>query len=291
MNLPTTSPSHATSRYLCTELHDGFLIPQIGFGTYLIPPHQTGDVVEQALRAGYRHIDTAQAYGNESGVGEGIARFGLPRDQVYVTSKLDNESHLRDDILRSFDLSLKKLGLDTLDLFLIHWPLPSLYGGDFVTTWKVLLELVADGRLRSAGVSNFNADQLSRLSRESETMPVINQVESHVYFSNDETRRWCRMNNVAFAAWSPLAQGMALSHPTVVDIASELKRTPSQVVLRWLVERGDIVIPKSVDSLRMADNLRIFDFRLTVHQAARLDSLDRGEAGRLGPDPSSFDGR
>jgi 2,5-diketo-D-gluconate reductase A len=270
------------------QLNDGTTIPQLGFGVFQIPPPETARAVELALQAGYRHIDTAEMYRNEKGVGEAIRASGLSRDDVYVTSKLNNGFHRPDDARRAFDETLQALGFDHVDLFLIHWPLPTLYDGDFVSTWKTLEEFKADGRARSIGVSNFQVAHLERLAAETETVPVVNQIELHPYFHNADVRAYGESHGIATEAWAPIAQGKVLDDDAIGAIAGELGRTPAQVTLRWHIQRGSIVFPKSVTPERIQENIRLFDFELTPDQVAKIDALDRGEAGRDGPDPDSF---
>jgi 2,5-diketo-D-gluconate reductase A len=270
------------------QLNDGTTIPQLGFGVFQIPPPETARAVELALQAGYRHIDTAEMYRNEKGVGEAIRASGLSRDDVYVTSKLNNGFHRPDDARRAFDETLQALGFDHVDLFLIHWPLPTLYDGDFVSTWKTLEEFKADGRARSIGVSNFQVAHLERLAAETETVPVVNQIELHPYFHNADVRAYGESHGIATEAWAPIAQGKVLDDDVIGAIAGELGRTPAQVTLRWHIQRGSIVFPKSVTPERIEENIRLFDFELTPDQVAKIDALDRGEAGRDGPDPDSF---
>jgi 2,5-diketo-D-gluconate reductase A len=270
------------------QLNDGTTIPQLGFGVFQIPPPETARAVELALQAGYRHIDTAEMYRNEKGVGEAIRASGLSRDDVYVTSKLNNGFHRPDDARRAFDETLQALGFDHVDLFLIHWPLPTLYDGDFVSTWKTLEEFKADGRARSIGVSNFQVAHLERLATETETVPAVNQIELHPYFHNADVRAHGESHGIATEAWAPIAQGKVLDDDVIGAIAGELGRTPAQVTLRWHIQRGSIVFPKSVTPERIEENIRLFDFELTPDQVAKIDALDRGEAGRDGPDPDSF---
>lgn len=271
------------------KLNDGTTIPQLGFGTFKVPAEETAATVTTALEVGYRHIDTAQGYGNEAEVGEAIAASGLPRDEIYLTSKLHNKDHARDDVMRSFDETMEKLRVDTLDLFLIHWPLPTRYDGDFVSTWKAMLELVEQGRLTSAGVSNFQPDHLDLIVKETGVAPVVNQIEAHPYFRNDDARKASHEHAVAVEAWGPLGQGAVLDDATIVELAKELDRAPSQVILRWHLQRGDIVFPKSMRRERMAENFDVFDFELSQNHMARIDALDRGPDGRVGPDPDTFD--
>jgi 2,5-diketo-D-gluconate reductase A len=292
------------------ELSDSTTIPQLGFGTYLVPPDRTAEVVGQALEVGYRHIDTAQMYRNEKGVGAAIAAAGIPRDELYVTTKLNNGNHRPDDVRRSFDESLERLGLDHVDLFLIHWPLPGQYGGDFVSTWQAMVDLVGDGRLRSAGVSNFQPDHLDRLVgdgrlrsagvsnfqpdhldrlvAETGVAPVVNQIEAHPYFRNDGARAASARHGTAVEAWGPLGQGAVLDDPVIAGIAERLGRPASQVILRWAVQRGDVIFPKSMRRERMEENLALFDFELAPDDVAAIDALDRGPDGRVGPDPDTF---
>ncbi len=269
-------------------LNNGQQIPQLGFGTFLIEPEDTTAAVSTALEAGYRHIDTAEGYGNEKEVGEAIRRSGLDRSEVYLTSKLDNDAHQPDDARSAFDESLKALGVDYLDLFLIHWPLPTRYDGDFVSTWQVLEEFYRDGRARSIGVSNFQAHHLRRLHGESEIIPAVNQIEVNPYLTQDELRAFCAGHQIAVEAWSPLGRGAALEDPQITAIAHRAAKTPAQVVLRWHLQRGDIVFPKSVTPDRIRENIDIFDFGLSADDVEDISALNRDE--RTGPDPDKFRG-
>jgi 2,5-diketo-D-gluconate reductase A len=270
-------------------LHDQTTIPQLGFGVFQVPPEETARAVEQAFEVGYRHVDTAQMYGNEAGVGEAIKTSGLPREDLYVTSKLNNGFHRPQDARRSFGETLDRLGLDRVDLFLIHWPLPTRYDGDFVSTWRTLAEFVEEGRATSIGVSNFQPAHLDRIVAETGVVPVVNQVEVHPYFRNEEVRAADARHGIATEAWSPIAQGAVLDDETVVRVADEVGATPSQVTLRWHLQRGDIVFPKSTRPERMRENFGALDVVLDDAQMAALDGLDRGEAGRRGPNPDEFD--
>ncbi|MEI6254101.1 MAG: aldo/keto reductase, partial [Mycobacteriaceae bacterium] len=243
-------------------LNDGNHIPQLGFGVFMVDPAETAAAVRSALETGYRHIDTAQMYGNDKGVGEGIREAGLDRAQVFITSKLNNGFHRPDDARRAFEETLRELGTDYVDLFLIHWPLPTLYDGDFVSTWKTLEDFKADGRARSIGVSNFGIHHLQELARDTAITPAVNQIEVHPYFTNDEVRAYGMEHNIATEGWSPIARGKVLGDPVVIRIAKAYGVHPAQVVLRWHIERGDIVFPKSVHPQRMKDNFEIFDFDL-----------------------------
>jgi 2,5-diketo-D-gluconate reductase A len=269
-------------------LNNGQRIPQLGFGVFLIPPPRTEAAVTHALQAGYRHIDTAEMYGNEAEVGQAISKSGLSRGDVFVTTKLNNDSHRPDDARRAFDSSLKALGFDYVDLFLIHWPLPTRYGGDIVSTWHTLEEFYSDGRARSIGVSNFQPHHLRRLHAEGEITPAVDQIEVNPYLTQDEVRRFCADHEIVVEAWSPLGRGSVLTDPTVDDIGRRYGKTPAQVVLRWHIERGDIVFPKSVTPARIRENIDIFDFELTGEDVEAMAALNRGQ--RTGPDPDTFAG-
>ncbi|MGS2616451.1 aldo/keto reductase [Micromonospora sp. LZ34] len=270
-------------------LNDGNTIPQLGFGVFQIEPKDTVAAVRKALEVGYRHIDTAEMYGNEAEVGQAIRESGVDRGEVFVTSKLNNAFHRPDDARKAFESTLAELKTDYIDLFLIHWPLPTRYDGDFVSTWQTLAEFQQDGRARSIGVSNFQVAHLERLAAEARVVPAVNQIEVHPYFGNEEVRRYGHTHNILTEAWSPIAQGKVLGDPTIVDIAAEVGRTPAQVVLRWHVQRGDIVFPKSTTPARIEENFQIFDFQLDDVTMERITALDRGEAGRQGPNPDTFD--
>ena len=267
------------------RLNNGVEIPQLGFGVYQVPPEDTAEAVSTALEIGYRHIDTAEMYGNEKGVGEAVARSGIDRGEVFVTSKLNNGYHRRDDALRAFDQSLADLGFEYLDLFLVHWPLPGI-DVDYVETWKAMEEIYASGRARSIGVSNFQAHHLRRLFGETEVRPAVNQIEVHPYLAQEELRAFDADHEIVTEAWSPIAQGKVLDDPVVLRVAERYSRTPAQVVLRWHVQRGDVVFPKSVNRERMQQNFELFDFELDGDAMGDLSALDRGE--RTGPDPDTF---
>jgi 2,5-diketo-D-gluconate reductase A len=270
-------------------LNDGNAILQLGFGVFQIEPKDTAKAVSEALEVGYRHVDTAEMYGNEKQVGEAIRSSGLDRRDVFVTSKLSNGAHEPGDARRAFDATLSELGFDYVDLFLIHWPLPTLYDGDYVSTWKTLEEFHSDGRARSIGVSNFQIEHLERLAAETGTVPVVNQIEVHPYLTNEAVRSYGREHGIATEAWSPIAQGWVLEDPTITQIAERVGRTPAQVVLRWHLQRGDIVFPKSVTPSRMKENFGLFDFELGSENMDAIAALDRGEDGRSGPHPDKFD--
>jgi 2,5-diketo-D-gluconate reductase A len=269
-------------------LNNGQQIPQLGFGVFLVPPEDAERVVSTALETGYRSIDTAAAYRNEEGVGRAIAASGLPRDEIFVTTKLWNSDHGYDEALRGFDRSARRLGLDTVDLFLIHWPVPEV--DRYVETWRALEKLAADGRVRSIGVSNFPAEQLNRLLAETGTVPVVNQIELHPRFPQAQLRALHAEHGVVTEAWSPLAQGgELLADPAITQLAQRHGVTPAQVVLRWHLQLGNIVIPKSVTPQRIRENLDVFGFELSDADLAVIADLDTG--GRIGPDPAQFNMR
>ena len=269
-------------------LNDGRTIPQLGFGVFQVPPDETRAATETAIEIGYRHIDTAEMYRNEKGVGEAVGASGLDRGEFFITSKLSNDAHRPDDARRAFDRTLTELGSDYVDLFLIHWPLPTRYDGDFVQTWRALEEFYRDGRARSIGVSNFTPHHLRRLRAETEIRPAVNQIEIHPYFTNEETRAYDAENEIANEAYSPIAQGEVLQDPTIEAIAREVGKTPAQVVLRWHIQRGDIVFPKSKTEARVRENFEIFDFELDGPAMASISSLDKGEKGRTGGNPDTM---
>jgi 2,5-diketo-D-gluconate reductase A len=267
------------------KLNNGVEIPQLGFGTFQIPPGETRAATLEALRAGYRHVDTAEMYGNEREVAEAIRDSGLPRAEVFVTSKLNNGFHDPKAAHTAFERSLAVMEFDYLDLFLIHWPLPAV--GDFVETWKALEKMHESGRVRAIGVSNFQVHHLDRLAAETSTTPAVNQIEIHPYFPQNELRAYDREHGIATEAWSPIAQGDVLGDPVVTGIAGRIGRTPAQVTLRWHIQRGDIVFPKSVTPARIAENFAIFDFELSADDMAAISALGRPD-GRRGPNPDDF---
>ena len=271
------------------SLNDGNTIPQLGFGTFQIEPEDTAEAVSKALEIGYRHIDTAQMYGNEKEVGEAIRNSGIDREEIFVTSKLNNSNHDPDDARESFDRTLSDLGLDYVDLFLIHWPLPTQYDGDFVSTWQTMEEFKNDGRSKSIGVSNFQPEHLDQLAQETDTVPAINQIEVHPYFTNDSVREYDQEHGIATEAWSPIAQGEVLDDSTLNEIAEKVGKTTAQVVLRWHIQRGDIVFPKSVTPERIQENFELFDFELEQDDMDAITALGKGEDGRTGPHPDKFD--
>ncbi len=266
------------------SLHDGVRIPQLGFGVFQVPPRETQQVAERALAAGYRHIDTAAAYRNEAGVGAAIAASGLSREDVFVTTKLWNREQGYDSTLEALDASLGRLGFDYVDLYLIHWPVPS--ADRFVDTWRAFERIHEEGRARTIGVSNFRVEDLERLERETEVRPTVNQIELHPRHRQAGLRSWHAEHGIATEAWSPLAQGELLSDETIVEVAERHGKTPAQAILRWHIQLGNVVIPKSVTPERIRENLDLFDFELSDEDMAAIAGLDRGE--RIGPDPSTF---
>ncbi|MEE2037985.1 aldo/keto reductase [Nocardiopsis sp. CT-R113] len=267
-------------------LSNGVRMPQLGFGVWQVPDDEVVDAVSTALEAGYRSIDTAAAYGNEEGVGEALRRAELDRDDLFVTTKLANRDQGYDGTLRAFDESLDLLGLAVLDLYLIHWPLPrcDLY----VPTWKAMERLYAEGRVRAIGVCNFQVPHLERVMEEGGIAPMVNQIELHPLLTQEAVRGFDAEHNIATEAWSPLGHGRLLNHPAVTAIAEEQERTPAQVLLRWHIQLGNVVIPKSVTPERIRSNFEVFDFELSDEEMDRISELDTGT--RFGPDPDEFDG-
>ena len=266
-------------------LNNAVSIPQLGFGVFQIPPDQTKDATALALQVGYRHIDTAEMYRNEAGVGEAVRASGIDRSEIFVTSKLNNGAHAYDDALAAFAETLNTLDIGYVDLFLVHWPLPTVT--DFVETWKAMEEIYASGRARAVGVSNFQTHHLNRLAAECTVVPAVNQIEVHPYLTNETVRAYGADHGITTEAWSPIAQGGVLDDPTIVTIAERVDRTPAQVTLRWHVQRGDIVFPKSVTESRVRENFALFDFELTDADIAAISALNKDE--RTGPDPDVFD--
>jgi 2,5-diketo-D-gluconate reductase A len=265
-------------------LHDGVEIPQLGFGVFQVPPEDTQEVVEEALQVGYRHIDTAAAYRNERGVGAAIASSGIPRDEIFVTTKLWNSQQGYESTLGAFETSLQRLDLDHVDLYLIHWPVPT--EGRAFDTWRAFERIHEEGRSRTIGVSNFRIEDLEMLEREAETQPTVNQIELHPHFPQAELRAWHREHRIATESWSPLAQGDLLVNETISSVAARHDRTPAQVILRWHLQLGCIVIPKSVTPKRIRENSELFDFELGDEDMTEIAALDVGQ--RIGPDPASF---
>jgi 2,5-diketo-D-gluconate reductase A len=269
------------------HLNSGHSMPQLGFGVFQVPLDETERAVTTAFEAGYRSIDTAAMYRNEAGVGAAIRAAGLPRDELFVTTKLNNDAHGYDSAFRAFEDSRSKLGLDYVDLYLIHWPLPA--RDDYVDTWRAMIKLRDDGVIRSIGVSNFVPVYIDRLVAETEVTPAVNQVELHPYFVQGELRDYDTAHKVATEAWSPLAKGGdLLADQRVVGLAEKYGKTPAQVVIRWHIELGNVVIPKSVTPSRIAENFDVWDFELAEEDVEAITALDRGTRGRTGPDPETF---
>lgn len=268
------------------RLNDGAMMPQLGFGVFQVTDEEAEHAVEVALRDGYRSVDTASAYGNEEGTGRALRASGLPREELFITTKLWNSDQGHDQTLRAFDASMRRLGLDYLDLYLIHWPMP---GHDtYMDTWRAFEKLKEDGRIRSIGVSNFTVDTLRRVMDESGTVPAVNQIELHPYFQQDELRAFHREHGIHTEAWAPLGQGQGLlDDPVLGRIAEAHGRTPAQVVLRWHLQLGNVVIPKSVTPRRIAENIDVFGFDLGSDDMKAIAELDRG--ARVGPDPATFE--
>ena len=266
-------------------LNTGDTIPQLGYGVFKVPQDETAEAVGAALRDGYRLIDTAAMYGNEEGVGRAVAASDIPRDELFITTKLNNDSHGYDAALRAFDASRKRLGLDYVDLYLIHWPLPK--QDRYVDTWRALEQLHRDGVARAIGVSNFEPHHLQRLLDECDIVPALNQIELHPYLVQDELRRFDAEHGILTEAWSPIARGgELLNDPVVTTIARKYDRTPAQVVIRWHLQLGNVVIPKSVTPARIAENIDVFGFELAEDDVAAITDLNRNE--RTGPHPDQF---
>ena len=267
------------------RLNNGVEIPQFGFGVFQVPPDETAETVRAAFDAGYRHIDTAQMYQNEEGVGQAIAASGLSRDELFITTKLNNDSHGYDSAQRAIDESLKKLGVEYVDLFLIHWPRPQ--ENRYVETWKAFEKIASNGKARSIGVSNFTVAHLERLAAETGTVPAVDQIELHPRLVQRQLRNYLVENGIATEAWSPIAQGGDLLHDdTLTALADKYGKTPAQVVLRWHIQLGNIVFPKSMKPERMRENIDVFDFELSNDDMDAVAALDRDE--RTGPDPDHF---
>ncbi|GAB2500251.1 aldo/keto reductase [Nocardiopsis aegyptia] len=267
-------------------LSNGLRIPQLGFGVWQVRDDDVVDAVSTALETGYRSIDTAAAYGNEAGVGEAVRRSGLERDDVFVTSKLANPDQGYDATLRALDASLQRLRMDRLDLYLIHWPLPA--RDLYVPTWKALERLYAEGRVRAIGVCNFQPAHLERVMEEGGIAPMVNQIELHPLLTQADLRGFHAKHGIVTEAWSPLGQGRLLDHPTVTAVAAEYERTPAQILLRWHIQLGNVVIPKSVTPERIRSNFEVFDFELAEADMDRVSGLNTDS--RYGPDPDAFDG-
>jgi 2,5-diketo-D-gluconate reductase A len=265
-------------------LNNGVTIPQLGFGVFQIAPADTRKASLDALEVGYRHLDTAQMYGNEKEVGEAVRDSGLDRGEVFVTSKLNNGFHDPDAAATAFDGTLEALGFDYLDLFLIHWPMPAV--GDYLDTWKALEKIYNSGRVKAIGVSNFQQSHLQRLIDNAEIVPAVNQIEVHPYLVQDDLREFGTRHGIVTEAWSPIAKGNVLNDPAIVAIAERLGKSAAQVALRWHIQRGDVVFPKSVTRSRVEENFALFDFELSDAEIAEITALNRDE--RTGPNPDEF---
>ncbi|TMV85729.1 aldo/keto reductase [Thioclava sp. BHET1] len=268
------------------RLNDGKSIPQLGLGVWQASEEEAARAVEAALKSGYRHVDTAAVYKNETGVGEGLRAAGLPREEVFVTTKVWNEDQGHDATLKACEASLKRLGLDHVDLYLIHWPSPQ--RGLYVETWKALIKLREEGRVRSIGVSNFAPEHLDKIIAETGVVPVLNQIELHPRFQQAEMRTLHRTRGILTECWSPLGQGKLLDDPQIGKIAEKYGKTPAQVIIRWHLQNGSVVIPKSVTPSRIAQNFDVFDFELEIADISAIGALDAAE-GRIGPDPLTAD--
>ncbi|TPI12754.1 aldo/keto reductase [Mesorhizobium sp. B4-1-3] len=266
------------------KLNDGSTIPQIGLGVWQVDPDITAKVVRWGIEAGYRLIDTAEGYRNEEGVGEAIRAAGVPRNELFITSKLRNGAHQRDAALRAFDDTMQKLGIDRIDLFLIHWPVPS--QNKYVEAWKTLLELQKAGRIKSVGASNFNQDHLERIIGETGVTPVVNQIELHPRFQQRDKREFHKKHNIHIESWSPLGSGRLLSDPTLETLAKKHGKSVAQVIIRWHLQEGLIVIPKSIHQERIAGNFNVFGFELDANDMQTIRGLDSTD-GRTGPDPAT----
>ncbi|MDX3260128.1 aldo/keto reductase [Streptomyces sp. MI02-2A] len=267
-------------------LNNGVAMPQLGFGVWQVPDDEAQSAVATALEAGYRSIDTAAIYGNEEGVGRAVAASGIPRKDLFVTTKLWNADHGYDPAMRALDVSLEKLGLEYVDLYLIHWPLPS--RGRFVETYQAMEKLNADGRAKAIGVSNFLPEHLRTLIAHASLIPAVNQIELHPHMQQHAAREYHAQEGITTEAWSPLGQGRGLLEvPAIIAIAQKHNRTPAQIVLRWHIQLGNVVIPKSVTPDRIRENIEVFDFSLDTEDMAAISALNEGR--RLGPDPATFD--
>ena len=267
------------------KLNDGNTIPQLGLGVWQVPAEITARVVTDGIKAGYRSIDTAEGYDNEAGVGEAIRQAGVARSELFITSKLRNGGHARDLALKSFDETMQKLGLDQLDLFLIHWPVPS--QNKYVEAWKVLVEKQKEGRIRSIGVSNFNQDHLERIIGETGVTPVVNQIELHPRFQQRDKRDFHKQHDIKIESWSPLGSGRMLDDATVGKIARKHGKSIAQTIIRWHLQEGLIVIPKSTHAERIQENLDVFGFELDADDMAVIKGLDNPKGGRVGSDPAT----
>ena len=289
MNAPLPDDATTASSPIPTlTLPMGLPIPVLGFGTYKVAPEDAYDAVSRALEVGYRHIDTAQMYGNEAEVGAALDASGIPREQIFLTTKVDNSNHEPERAAASIAQSLEDLRTDYVDLLLVHWPLPTLYGGDVVLPWPALEEAFNTGGARAIGLSNYEREHVEAVRAVATVRPHVLQVEAHPFFPNDALRTYAQGLGMVFEAWSPLARGRAITDPTLRAIGDELGVSAAQVTLRWAIDRGHVVFPKTLSSQRMATNIDAFSFSLSPGQTARIDALDEGEAGRTGSHPATM---
>ena len=289
MNAPLPDDATTASSPIPTlTLPTGAPIPTLGFGTYKVAPEDTYDAVSRALEVGYRHIDTAQMYGNEAEVGAALDASGIPREQIFLTTKVDNSNHEPERAAASIAQSLEDLRTDYVDLLLVHWPLPTLYGGDVTLPWPALEEAFNTGGARAIGLSNYEREHVEAVRAVATVRPHVLQVESHPFFPNANLRTYAQGLGMVFEAWSPLARGRAITDPTLRAIGDELGVSAAQVTLRWAIDRGHVVFPKTLSSQRMATNIDAFSFSLSPGQTARIDALNEGEAGRTGSHPATM---
>ena len=290
MNTPLPAgPAPASSPIPTLILPTGAPIPVLGFGTYKVAPEDTYDAVSRALEVGYRHIDTAQMYGNEAEVGAALEASGIAREDLFVTTKVDNSNHEPERAAASIQRSLEDLRTDYVDLLLVHWPLPTLYGGDVALPWPALEDAFNSGDARAIGLSNYEREHIEAVRDVATVTPHVLQVEAHPFLPNAALRDYAQGLGMVFEAWSPLARGRAVTDPTLVEIGTQLGVGPTQVALRWALDRGHIVFPKTLSRKRMAANFDVFSFSLDAEQTARIDALDAGEAGRMGSHPATMD--
>ena len=289
MNAPLPDDATTASSPIPTlTLPTGLPIPVLGFGTYKVAPEDAYDAVSRALEVGYRHIDTAQMYGNEAEVGAALDASGIPREQIFLTTKVDNSNHEPERAAASIAQSLEDLRTDYVDLLLVHWPLPTLYGGDVTLPWPALEEAFNTGGARAIGLSNYEREHVEAVRAVATVRPHVLQVESHPFFPNANLRTYAQSLGMVFEAWSPLARGRAITDPTLRAIGDELGVSAAQVTLRWAIDRGHVVFPKTLSSQRMATNIDAFSFSLSPGQTARIDALNEGEAGRTGSHPATM---
>lgn len=289
MNVPAPAdPPPASAPIPTLTLPTGAPIPALGFGTYKIAPDDTYEAVSRALNIGYRHIDTAQMYGNEAEVGAAIETSRIPRDEIFLTTKVDNSNHEPERAAASIQRSLNDLRTDYVDLLLVHWPLPTLYGGDVTLPWPALEDAFTGGSARAIGLSNYERKHIEAVRAAATVAPHVLQVEAHPFFPNADLRAYAQGLGMVFEAWSPLARGRATTDPTLRAIADQLGVSAAQVALRWAIDRGHVVFPKTLRRARMATNIDAFSFSLTPEQTARIDTLNRGESGRTGSHPATM---